>query len=272
MKFDLHVHTNYSDGLYEPCKVVELAVERSLNGIAITDHDTVLGLREAMECSKKYEGFSVIPGIELGTIYNDEEVHILGYFIDYESEDLLNRTEELRKNRVLRGKKIIKKLNDMSIDISEDEVLSLTRKDFIGRIHIARILVDKGYVSSINDAFEKYLNKGASAYVLRDTLSIKDSISLIKDSSGIPVLAHPGILKEKESIIEHCINSGIQGIECFHSKHSKEDEEYFKDIAQSNNLLITAGSDCHGQIINNELLMGKYTVDKNKINKFKELL
>lgn len=272
MKFDLHVHTNFSDGNFNPSKVVDLAIEKGLNGIAITDHDTVFGVNEAIDYAKKYEDFKVIPGIELGCIYNNEEVHILGYFIDYSSEELLQATETLRKNRVLRGKQIIDKLKDLNIDITYKEVESLSKDDFIGRVHIAKILVTKDYVKSISEAFEKYLNKDAPAYVLRKTLTIKESIDLINKSKGIAVLAHPGILKNKGKIIDHCIEQGIQGIECIHSKHSIEESEEFKKIAKQNNLIITAGSDCHGQVIGNDLLLGNFFINEYELSKLEELV
>ena len=272
MKFDLHVHTNYSDGKFTPSKVIDLAVKRNLNGIAITDHDTVLALDEAMEYSKKYKNFKLIPGIELGCIYKDEEVHILGYFIDYKSKELLKATKELRKDRVERGKKIISKLRDLNLEITENEVQSLSKEDFIGRVHIARVLLNKHYVSSISDAFEKYLNKGLPAYVLRKTFTIKESINLINSANGIAVLAHPGLLKEKEKIIDHCIKNGIQGIECIHSKHSMIDNQLFENIARKANLLITAGSDFHGELVDNDLLLGKFYIGEDEILKLEELI
>lgn len=272
MKFDLHVHTNFSDGNFSPKKIIDLAVERDLNGIAITDHDTVLGVSEAIEQAKKYKPFKVIPGIELGCVYNDEEVHILGYFIDQNSKELLKITKILREDRAKRGKRIIDKLNKLNIDISYNEVLDLSKDGFIGRVHIAKVLVSKKYVLSIGEAFEKYLNKDAPAYVTRKSLTIRESVKLIKNSNGIAVLAHPGILKNKIKVIDYCIENGIQGLECIHSRYSKEDTEIFKEIAQKNNLLITAGSDCHGLIINNELLLGKFFINYYDMLKLEELI
>lgn len=272
MKFDLHVHTNYSDGRFKPRKVIDLAIERNLSGIAITDHDTVLGLREAIEYSNKFENFKVIPGIELGSIYNDEEVHILGYFINCNSPELLNITKKLRESRIQRAKDIVYNLNKLNIDINYEEVQHLTKDDFIGRVHIARVLVNKNYVSSIKEAFEEFLDIDAPAYVMRKTLSIKESIHLIRKSNGIAVLAHPGLLKDKVKIINYCMENGIQGIECIHSKHSKGNTELFKRIAKENKLLITGGSDCHGQIIDNDLLLGKHFIDYDNMSEIEELI
>lgn len=272
MRFDLHVHTNYSDGKFTPKEVIDLAIKRNLDGIAITDHDTVAGVEEAIEYAKNYRDFKLIPGIELGSIYNNEEVHILGYFIDYNSKKILDATKSLRNNRVIRGQEIISKLQNMGIDINEEEINKLSREGFTGRAHIAKVLTKKGYASSIQDAFTKFLNIGAPAYIKRKTLSVKDSIKLIKEIGGISVLAHPGLLNKKNEIINYVIKNGIQGIECIHSKHSKENTKDFIEIAKKNNLLITAGSDCHGQIINGDLLMGNYFIKEEALSKIEELI
>lgn len=272
MKFDLHVHTNYSDGKFTPSQIIDLAIGKGLNGIAITDHDTVDGIEEAIEYSKRYESFKVIPGIELGCIHNNEEVHILGYFIDYKSDLLLNATEILKSNRVKRGKEIINKLRALNIDIHLNEVQSLSETDFIGRVHIAKILVEKHYVRSISQAFERYLNINAPAYVPRKTFSISESINLINRVGGVAVLAHPGILKEKDKIIDYCIKKGIQGIECIQSKHSDKEIGSFKSLSLEKELLITGGSDCHGEEIDNDLLLGKFYVSEYIIAQMEELI
>ncbi|MGO1470499.1 MAG: PHP domain-containing protein [Tissierella sp.] len=272
MKFDLHVHTNYSDGKFTPNKVIDLSIERNLNGIAITDHDTVDGIEEAIEYSKQYKNFKIIPGIELGCLYNGEEVHILGYFINYKSKEILNATRLLKSNRIQRGKKIIEKLRKLNIDINVDEVQNLSKKDFVGRANITRTLVNKNYVSSVYEAFDKYLNMNAKAYVERKALSINESINLIHKADGVAILAHPGILKNKETIINYCIKKGIQGIECIQSKHSQKDVDFFKAFSHENNLLITGGSDFHGDKIGKELLLGKYFVGEYEVSRIKELI
>ena len=130
MKYDLHVHTNFSDGKFNPSEIIDLALERGLDGVAITDHDTVSGIEEAVDYNKKHDNFKIIPGIELGCIYNKEEVHILGYFIDYTSKELLETIKILKENRNLRGYKIIEKLKRLNIDINKEEIQSLTREDY----------------------------------------------------------------------------------------------------------------------------------------------
>lgn len=264
MIFDLHVHTTYSDGLFTPNQVIDLAVEKGIDGIAITDHDTILGIEPAIEYSKSIDGFYVIPGIEFGCIYKDEEVHILGYFIDYKSSDIIDISEELRKFRVLRGLEMIEKINSLGMKLSVDKVKSLSKEGYIGRPHIARALIELGHTNSIDEAFDKYLDKGKPAYAERYRLGIKETIDLIHKAHGIAILAHPGILKDKE-IINYCIKAGIDGLEAIHSKHNKSEIRYLLKIGKNYGLIITGGSDCHGAIIHGEYLLGKYYVNINHI-------
>lgn len=271
MKFDLHVHTNHSDGRLSPTEIVNLAIRKGLSGIAITDHDTTTGIDEAINQSKKYDNFKVIPGIELSSIYNNEEVHILGYFINYKSPLIIRVTNDLKTNRIKRGDQIIHKLNELKLQISIEDVKALSGEDFIGRPHIARALINKGYVHNIQEAFDKFLNRGKPGYVERYNMSVRDSINLIKDVKGFAVLAHPGLLKDKK-IIDYCISLGIDGIECQHPKHSPKQVELFSNIADQHILFKTAGSDCHGDITNGSLLLGKYFININSISQFKEMV
>ena len=260
MIFDLHIHTNYSDGLLTPQQVIHLAIAKKLDGIAITDHDNVDGIESAVQYSKAKNKIHVIPGIEFGCIFKDEEVHILGYFIDYKSSKLKEITENLKINRVKRGIEMVSKINKLGMKIDIDEVQLMAKDNYIGRPHIARALVKHGYVSNIKEAFELYLNRGKDAYVERDTLKIDEAINLIHTLNGIAVLAHPGILKDRR-IIEYCINIGIDGIEAIHSKHNSKDVKYLLNVAKLHKLIITGGSDCHGELINGEYLLGKYYVN-----------
>ncbi|NLN15632.1 MAG: PHP domain-containing protein [Tissierellia bacterium] len=269
MKYDLHVHTYYSDGLLSPKEVVDEAIKRGLDGIAITDHDTVLGLDEAINYTKEFENFNVIPGIELSCIYEGDEVHLLGYFIDYKDERILEVTKKLMDHRKLRGTRIVEKLRDLNIFLDIEKIKSKSDTDFIGRVAIARQMIEQGYVSSIQEAFDRYLNPGMPAYVERYKISVKDAINLIKEVKGIPVLAHPGLLKD-DRIIYYCIDKGIEGMECIHSKYSLNDIRRLKAIAKKHNLIITAGSDCHGERNNGDLLLGRYFIDLKTIPKMKE--
>lgn len=268
-RFDLHIHTNHSDGMFSPSQVVDLAIEQGLNGIAITDHDTITGIEEAINHSLNYNDFKVIPGIEFSCVYRDEEVHILGYFIDYKDPNIINMTNRLKSARINRGLDIIKKINGLGLNLTIEEVKDFSGDDYIGRPHIARALIKNGYVYTIQEAFDKYLNRGKPAYVERYKMTIEDTISLIKDGGGISILAHPGLLKDK-SIVKHCISLDIDGIECIHSKHSRNDTKLFLGITNENRLIATGGSDCHGDLTGGTLLLGKYFIDIDSIPEMKE--
>ena len=156
MKFDLHVHTTYSDGIFNPMEVVDLAVTKGLDGIAITDHDTIRGVEIAINKSKEYNNFYIIPGIEFGCVCNNEEVHILGYFMDLDNIDLVYITNKLQSSRTDRAKSIINRLKELDIIIDYDDVKKLASNNNIGRPHIARTMIEKGYVKDINAAFDRY--------------------------------------------------------------------------------------------------------------------
>jgi predicted metal-dependent phosphoesterase TrpH len=246
MKVDLHLHTTCSDGLFTPQQLVKKAYELNLKAIAITDHDTVDGILPAIIEANRYKDLEVIPGIELSTHCNGQEVHILGYYIDYENFHLKEQLLDLQQNRIKRLEKILTKLNDIDIQIKYDDVYKYSRGTSVGRPHVALALVEKGYVSSIKEAFDKFLAKGRPAYVPRKKLTPIDAIKLIKECRGIPVLAHPGLL-EDDSIISELITNGIMGIEVIHKDHTKDDTAYYTKLALENNLLLTGGSDSHGE-------------------------
>lgn len=267
MIFDLHIHTYYSDGLFSPEEIVNIAINKGIDGIAITDHDTIEGVKSILNKGQNNK-LHIIPGIEMGTIFQNSEVHILGYFIDYNSKRLINAINWLKTNRIKRGMEIIKKLNSLDIHLSYNKIKEFVKGDYIGRPHIAKALVKEGYVKSIEEAFDKYLNRGKAAYIQRKTLTLKETINLIHEIGGIAVLAHPGILKEKEAIYS-CINYGIDGIEVIHSKHTNEDIKTLLRIAKQNDLIITGGSDCHGKIINGDYLIGKYYINIDDIPQMK---
>lgn len=266
IKFDLHIHTKYSDGLLDPSNVVDLAFEKGLDGLSITDHDTVSGLKETENYIKSnYKNqIKFIPGIEFGCIYGEEEIHILGYFIDYNDSRLLNLIDKLKSSRINRSKKMIQKINELGFHISFEEIFVESNDNFIGRPHIARAMVKKGYVDDISDAFKKYIGIGKPAYVDRFKLEVEDTIELINEIGGIAILAHPGLLKDKTNI-NRCIEWGINGLECIHSEHSDTQVNQFIEICKENDLKITGGSDCHGQIIKGELLLGNYYVELDNI-------
>lgn len=268
MKFDLHVHTNNSDGIYSYKEVIDLSIRRGLNGIAITDHDNIDGLDGAINYSQTFKSFEIIPGIELSSVFQGKEVHILGYYINYKDKSIIDITKEIKDSRVLRGYKIIEKLNNLGLNITIEEVKLLAREGFIGRPHIARSLINKGYVNNITEAFDMYLKIGAPAYVSRYKISIHEIIQLINKIGGISVLAHPGLINNKD-IVDYCISKGINGIECIYPMHDINQVNYFLNIAKNNKLIATGGSDFHGDR-SKEIILGKYYVGQKIINQMKE--
>ncbi len=264
MIVDLHLHTTFSDGLLTPSQVVDFAIKKKLNGIAITDHDSVEGIKFAKNRAKSYENFCIIPGIEFSCVYLNEEVHLLGYCFNYNSKQIITLTKKLKKARVTRGIKIIEKLNNLGININLNNVMKYAKRDYIGRPHIGRALIEKEYVNTMEEAFVKYLNRGKPAYVERYKLQIKEVIDLIHDENGIVILAHPGLIKNK-NIINYCIDAGVDGLEVIHSKHSNENVLEFLNLTKKFNLIATGGSDWHGAMSKGKCLLGKYYVNLNYI-------
>ncbi len=269
-KVDLHIHTTASDGALSPSEVVDWAVKKKLKAIAITDHDTTLGIEEAIKRAAEYQDFYVVPGIELSSDFEGEEIHILGYFINYMNSEILNITNILKESRMTRGKKMIDKLRKMGLDITFDEVKKITDKKFIGRPHIAKILISKGYAKDIQDAFDRYIGRGKPAYENRYKLSVSDSIKLIHNSGGVAIIAHPGLIKNNK-ILDIIIRFEIDGLEAIHSKHNDEKTEELCNYANINNLIYTGGSDCHGSLIGNQPMLGDYFVDYEIVEKMKRI-
>lgn len=259
MYIDLHVHTDKSDGKLSPRDLIDKAIEKGLSGLAITDHDNIKAYGEVIGYAMEKE-FLLIPGVELSAVEDDEEVHILGYFFDVEDVELLDMLTCIQKNRYMRGIKIIDKLNSMKIPISLDEVYKYSQGGYIGRPHIAKVLVDKGYVESMQEAFSVYLNYGKAAYVVKEGPNLEETIDLIHRAKGKAVLAHPKLIKNQQ-LIDKVIGLGIDGIEVVHSKHKDADTNKYLNLVRKYKLFATGGSDCHGELYEKGLLLGNYTYD-----------
>jgi len=247
MLYDLHVHTTASDGVHSPQEVIALAVEKGLAGLAITDHDTVDGIEPGLHYITAH-GLSIdlIPGIELNTDYGKDEVHILGYFIDYDDRGLISRLNDIRQERYHRAEKMVTKLQALGCNISLEQVQQLAQGDLIGRPHIARALCLGGYAPSEPEAFGKYIARGRPGYVPRYKFSPNEAINLINQSGGIAILAHPGLINNV-LIVNEIIDMGIEGLEVFYPEHSSEQVLKFARLASEFNLLTSGGSDFHGQ-------------------------
>jgi 3',5'-nucleoside bisphosphate phosphatase len=245
MKYaDLHLHTRFSDGTYTVPELLEKAKARNLDCIAITDHDTV----EALAYLKKNirePGLEVIPGVELTADYEGKEVHILGYFVDYENKEFLKELALIKQARVERIYEMVDKLKSLGMSINTEDVFRLSDVGTIGRLHLARAMFSKGCVCSTQEAFNKYIGDNGPAYVGRFRLSPAQAIKLIAEAGGVAVLAHPYCLPD-QNLIFTLIDLGLDGLEVYYPEHSAAQIKNYLEIAKKHGLLVTGGSDCHG--------------------------
>jgi len=246
MRYDLHVHTTASDGIETPEALILHAVEAGLAGVAITDHDTLDGLAPAWEFIQSNNlPIEFIPGIELNTDYGADEVHILGYYIDFHNQQLASRLAEIRDMRYRRAEQMIVKLQALGIHIEFEQVKQLAQGNLIGRPHVARALRQLGYVQTEEEAFRKYIDRGRPAYVPRYKFTPVEAIGLIRQAGGITVLAHPGLIKDPDKIYE-VISMGLDGLEVYYPEHRDDQIIELQRIADEYHLLKTGGSDFHG--------------------------
>ncbi|MFH1406915.1 MAG: PHP domain-containing protein [Candidatus Omnitrophota bacterium] len=264
---DLHVHTNFSDSNFSPLEAVQQAKKLGLCAIAITDHDTVKGIAQAVKAGKAYN-IEVIPGIELTCERNGCEIHMLGYFIDYKKRWFRNKLEEICSQRIERSKEILEKLKQHGVGIKIEDVLKLSHGGSTGRLHIAQAMVKKGVVRSLKDAFRKYIGDKAPCYVSKFKVTPKEAIEMITKLGGVPVIAHPHILGE-DKLIPEFIEYGLRGIEAYHSDHPDHIAKFYANLAKKHNLFITGGSDCHGSG-KGHILMGKVKLPYELVEKLKK--
>ncbi len=248
---DLHIHTTASDGSMTPAEVVHLARSQGLQAIAITDHDTIAGNSQALETGRRLD-FEVIPGVEISADAPFGSLHIVGLFIDPEDDSLESVLKDLRDYREQRNRKMIRRLEELGLPLTVEELAREAGGDLIGRPHFAALMVKKGYVKDYREAFDKYLKAGGKAYLDKKRLPADKAIALIRRAGGTAILAHPFTLRQKdadhfEENLRYLIDRGMQGIEVYYSEHSKGDEALFSDIARRYNLLISGGSDFHGE-------------------------
>lgn len=267
---DLHIHTTVSDGMLFPEEVVIQASKAGLKAIAITDHDTTDGIIDALKMGNKLN-LEVIPGVEINTEYNNREIHILGYFMNYNLNWFQELLKKLRSEREQRAKKILDLLAKIGKPIDRTKLMETAKaSSSIGRPHIAKCLVEAGYVSTTREAFETLIGRGKPAYVPRFKLTPQEAIKYIKQAGGVAVLAHPG-----ESIDLKCfaylIQNGLLGLEAVHHEHSVELESKLKSLANKYNLAITGGSDFHGGGRAGGPKIGSKTVPYSYVEKIKTL-
>lgn len=248
-RLDLHLHTTHSDGSCTPTEVVGLAHQARVTALAITDHDITSGISEAIAAGEQY-GIEIIPGVEISSIMEGSELHILGYFLDWQDTLLNERFKSLRDSRHRRNPQIIDRLQSLGIAITYDEVCALAGSDSVGRPHIARALMNKGVVTSAKEAFDRFLGDGKLAYVPRELPSPAEAIHWIKAARGLAVLAHPTWVKLTDQTLAALVRqlkaNGLDGVEVYYSTHAARQTREYLSLAQQLGLLVTGGSDFHG--------------------------
>jgi len=247
---DLHIHTTASDGVMSPFEIVRYAKAKGLQAIAITDHDTIEGLEEGLLEGERID-FEVIPGIEISAEHSPGSMHLLGFFLDIHHPLLNERLGYLQKARAERNPKIVERLNRLGIELTYEEVLKASGGGQVGRPHFAQVLLEKKYVRSFQEAFDRFLKKGAAAYVDKFRFTAKEAIHFINEAKGVAVLAHPNTLNmngysELEILILRLIEEGLKGIEVYYPEHSTLEVAQYKALAERYGLLMTGGTDYHG--------------------------
>jgi len=245
MKFaDLHLHTHFSDGTFSPEELAGRGQQLGFAALALTDHDSVEGCaRMAAVCGAA--GIEFITGAELTAEQDDIEVHLLGYLVDTQNQKLLaeiGRFQAVRQNRI---REMVAKLNQLNVPLAVDAVFALANCKSPGRPHVARALVQAGHCKTSDEAFDRFLKKHRPAWVPKAKISALEGIELIHQAGGLAVMAHPG-LNRTDDIIPKLVDAGLDGIECFHTKHSTKTAERYLVMADKYKLLVTGGSDCHG--------------------------
>lgn len=250
-EIDLHTHTTCSDGTLGPSELVRLAKSLGFKAIAVTDHDTVDGNKEARETGIK-EGLELIEGVELSVEFSPGTMHILGYFVDSASPNLAQALDFVQRARRERNPKITEKLQKLGFDISYEEVIKEAGGGQVGRPHFAGLLVKKGYVRNKDEAFARYLAKGQAAYVDKGRFAPREAAEIIHKAGGLVVLAHPAQLgipakENMRKLIDELIGYGLDGIEAYSSCHSRKEARIYAELAEERGLFVTAGSDFHGE-------------------------
>lgn len=265
-RVDLHLHTLHSDGTFSPEELIERASELGLSAISITDHDTVRALQPARRLAGSLE---VISGVELTVRFRNRELHVLGYGFREDDPDFDAFLEEKREMRKGRIREMIEQLQARGVSVTIEEVEQVVGLgESVGRPHLAEVLVRRGVVPSLDEAFKRYLGDQAPCFVQKATLSVSEAVHWIRKTGGVAVLAHPYRLVD-DAWIPELVAEGIQGIEAYHSDHSPEVVDHYRRMAQERHLLITGGSDCHGMRKARGPLIGSVTVPYSCLERLK---
>ena len=242
---DLHTHTVASDGTLRPRELVAEAARRGVRVLAITDHDSTDGLAEAIEEARRHPPLTIVPGIEINCDVEGAEIHILGYCMDYEAPWFQDFCRAQREERRARVHRMAERLAELGLPIDPERVFALVQEGSAGRPHVARVMVERGYVKTVREAFDRYLAAGKPGHVPREKLAPVDAVKLIRRAGGVPVFAHPG-LADQDAMIPEMIAAGLMGIECFYTEHTPGQTAGYVETCKRHGLVATGGSDFHG--------------------------
>lgn len=254
VEVDLHLHTTASDGTMTPADLVALCGERGLKVVSISDHDTTDGLPSAFEAARQFPGLRIIPGIELSTDVPGSEIHVLGYFVDYEDADFQDVLARFREGREHRAHRMVEKLASLGIIVSWERVREISGGGAIGRPHIAHALVEAGYVRYPKDAFDQYLGRNGPAYVERTKLAPEEAVGLLRGHGALPVMAHPtysAVKSDRDAVgsirdtLCRLVKAGLVGMEVYYGDYTSEQVEWLKKLADDFDLIPCGGSDYH---------------------------
>jgi predicted metal-dependent phosphoesterase TrpH len=259
-RVDLHLHSTASDGRLSPADIVRKSAEAGLTVIALTDHDTTEGIAPALKAAVAFPQLKVIPGIEISTAVAKGEVHVLGYFIDPANQKLRTAMEEMRNSRWKRAQKMVVKLSELNIHIDWQRVQEIAGDGSIGRPHIAQAMLEKGYITSINEAFNRYISRGGPAYVKRKVVTPTEAVELVLVAKGLPVLAHPFTAHDIEATVIELKTAGLVGIEVYCNGYTSKEINRLASLAHKYNLITTGGSDYHGLNGSTEAALGTLNV------------
>lgn len=266
-KVDLHLHTTASDGRFSPEEIVGKAAALGLRIIAIADHDSTDGITPALEAAKAFPQLRLIPCVEISTDMASGEAHILGYFIDYNSDELNTSLERFRSSRHRRAQGMIAKLQNLGIRVDWQRVQEIAGDGSIGRPHIAQAMLEKGYITSIKEAFNKYIGHGGPAYVERDKMTPEEAVALVARCRGLPVLAHPFTVGDPSAIAIKLIKAGLVGIEAHYNGYTADEIKSLVSLADKHNLITTGGSDYHGLDESDETGIGGVDVPMESVER-----
>lgn len=267
MKYDLHLHTTASDGRLSPAELVNLARAKGLSIIAVTDHDSVGGIKEALEEAGHSPKITVIPGVEINTDLATGELHILGYFIDFLDRDLIAALEKIRESRVGRAQKMVEKLRELGMPIEWKRVQDMARGESICRPHIAQALLEKNYVSSEREAFDKYIGRDGPAYIEREKILPAEAVRIIKRAKGLPVLAHPADIKDLDRLVVDLKEAGLVGLEAYYGQYDFNTIRKLVGVSDKYGLLTTGGSDYHHFGDDREISIGAVDIPIDSIKR-----